>query len=492
MSRPSKTFLIEAGALRFRVDLRKTAGGYEQAGVFRDGIEDGRSLPGSEAFDAFDPMGGVVDHSWITSLLKQRPKPAPEVTILSDRLTSVVAEIPGGPGEDWRMGAEMEAQTISGLSSSEAVAASTRLPAESGMMCVWVTQVAMRDVAAMRTAVGEASKSRLVSVGHPAGIRLDSSAPQLESWTEFSLFHVAGGERIELRGWNGPEALAEAREDGEVAAALVKAGDSGFLLLAASDDMSAEKELSTVVDFSTSSGMETWSVALARACDPLTGQVLGLPLVNVPKQPPSPKALALAATGIAVGAALLLGGHYLLNRLNKANLEADLVRLQEPANRVAESRNKISELNREFQTLSAKQDDSASSDVNVYAHRRRIGALLDGIAVGSGVQGVVVLEFRPDKLDTVLTGAATTFNAPQALAGRIDAALAENGWRASLVRRTAKLLRSDGGPWSYEIRLTPGRPVSVDGPFIDDDDSSAANTSPSSRGGEESATAISF
>ncbi|MEM6911479.1 MAG: hypothetical protein AAF555_07825 [Verrucomicrobiota bacterium] len=458
MSRPSKTFLIQACPRHFRVDLRKTAQGYAVAQVLREGGGEG---PEEEGLELFDPAGsGVLETEWIVPLVRQRPKPAPEITILSDRITSVVSESPGGPGEDWRGAAEMEAQTISGLASSEAVAATTRLPANSGMIRSWIVQAAIRDVAAMRNAVSGASGSRLVSLGHPAGIRLDPTAPQLENWTDFTLFHAAGGERIDLRGWNGPDSLAEAKEDGEVAAALAQAGQTAQILLAASAP--AEAYSGTIADFSDPFWIESWSQALAKACDPLTGQILGLPLVSVPKPPPSAAAVAKTSGAIGLAMAVLLGGHFLLERSNHENLEENLREVKTPAERVSTARSQIAELKRELRTLQATARSAGASGVNVYAHRRRIGSLLDGIAAASKVREAVVVDFRPESLNTVLTGAATTFNAPQTLATEIDEALAGNGWRASLVRRTAKLLRPDGGPWSYEIRLTPTRPVRVD------------------------------
>ncbi|MEM9015800.1 MAG: hypothetical protein AAGC68_02215 [Verrucomicrobiota bacterium] len=488
MSRPTKTFLIEAGALHFRVDLTRNAGAYSVSDVFR---EESSAGSGPEGLDAFDPMGEPLDASWIAPLLKQRPKPAAEVTILSDKISTVVAELPVGPGEDWQASAEMEVQTISGLSSSEAVVSSTRLPAESGMVCSWVVQAAMRDVAAMRTAVASVSGSRLVAVGHPAGVRLDRVAPQVESWAEFALFHAPGGEKISLRGWNGPDALNDAMEDGEVSSALLESGEEGRLLLADPGPPPLGADSKTIVAFSSPEGTEVWSNALAQACDPLTGQILGLPLVSVPKPPPTTKTLALTATVIAVGTVLLLGAHFLLNRLIEANLNANLATLKEPADKVAASRQRIKQLETELRELEAKSKE-VGDDVNVYAHRRRIGALLDGIAAGAGVDNAVVIEFRPDKLDTVVTGAATTFNAPQNLASRIDEALAPNGWRAALVRRTAKLLRADGGPWSYEIRLNPGRPVEVEPPTLPSDEGATAAASPSESPAENGETAVAF
>lgn len=492
MSRPSKTFLIEAGANHFRVDLRKTANGYEVMQVLRPEVTDGQPGGSAEDFPSFDPFGGAaMDTEWIAPLLQLKPKPAAEITVLSDQVTAVIAEMPGTPGEDWRSSAEMEAQTISGLSSSEAIASTTRLPAEAGMVRCWTVQASMRDVGGMRKAIAESSKSRLVAVGNPAGIRLDPTAPQLESWNEFALFH-APGEKIDLRGWNGPDAFVEANEDGEVVAALLEAGEGARLLVAApveldapetpvfepdddvvetgppplADSLSGEGSttptgLATSIDLSSIAGAERWSAGLARSCDPLTGNLLGLPTVAVPKPPPTPQALATAAIGLGVLTALLLAGHYFLNQQRKEALEANLTQINSPAQRVVEANKRITELEKELKELAAKAS-AGDGEVNVYAHRRRIGALLDGIAAGATVSGAIVLDVKPDKLDTVLSGAATTFNAPQELAGSIDAALASSGWRAALVRRTAKLLRPDGGPWSYEIRLSPGRPVSVD------------------------------
>jgi len=467
MPRPDKTFLIEAGETRFRVDLRRTAGGYEPARLIRDEAAPEAGVDSLEGIDAFDPGGGraPLDTAWITDLLKRRPRPAREITVLSDRVTAVVAELPGATGESWQSGAEMEAQTVSGLSSSESVTAAARLPAEAGIARCRVVQTPMRDLAALRAAVSAAGGSRLVSVGPAAGVQIDPAAPQVESWSEYALFHAGGGDRIDLRGWNGPDALAEALEDAEVASALAEGGDRARLVLAnpAGTGTATAVEAATRVDFSNPAGLETWSAALARACDPLTGRVLGMPVLSVPKAPPTPAALGLTAAGIALVTLLLLGGHYWLTERNRVRLEGDLARYQEPKERLDASRTRITELQRELKDLEKEEGATpGEAEVDVFDHRRRIGALLDGVAAGSGVAEAVVLEMQPDGLDTIVTGAATSFNAPQDLAGRIDEALAAHGWRAALVRRTAKLLRADGGPWSYEIRLTPGRPVTTE------------------------------
>ncbi len=463
MSNLRKTFLVEAGDHRFRVDLRRTSKGFRVERVLHhEGSASPQGNPGQAGFDAFYAFGGraPLDTGWVAPLLKRGPRPASDIAVLTDRTTAVVTEIPGDGG-----GAELEAQTISGLSSSEAVTATTRLPAEAGLFRCWTVQAAMRDVAALRTAVAGAKRGRLVSVGHPGGVRLDATAPQLESWSEFSLYHAGGGERIDLRGWNGPDALAEALEDPEVASTCTAADGGACVLLAVRGEAIGSIESELLFDFREKPVIEAWSAALARSCDPLTGRVLGMPLISVPKPPPSSASLVASAIGMSVVALLLMGGHYWVTERSQQRLQTELVELKEPVERLASQRQRITQLTGELKQLVEEEQKSASvANVDVFAHRKRIGALLDGIAEGAEIEKAVVLEMKPDGLETVIAGVATTFNAPQDLAGRIDRALADHGWRASLVRRTAKLLRADGGPWTYEIRLSPGRPIPLDQP----------------------------
>lgn len=481
-SRPEKTFLVEAGETCFRVDVRRSGKGYELLRVLRAKEEVDAHTEGIDAFLPGDGRGHF-DTDWITELLKHRPRAARDIVVLSDRVTVVVAEIPGVGGEDWRSSAEMEAQTVSGLSSAESIFSAARLPSEAGIAKCWTVQTALRDVAALRSAVASGGGGcRLVSVGHPGGIRLDPSAPQLEGWSEVALFHGMARDRLDVRGWNGPDAFAEALEDGEVSSALAGgAGDEVRILVGGSGVVLPEGNGVSIVDLREDAAAEMWAARLADACDPLTGRILGMPVVNVPKLPPSPARLAGTAVGIGVVALLLMGAHYLLTERNKKALEADLERFKAPAEKLAASNRRITELRKQLKDAEKEEQDSRSStDLDALAHRKRIGSLLDGIAAGTEVQEAVVMKVVPTGLDTMVSGAATTFNAPQELAGRIDESLSGYGWRAALVRRTAKLLRPDGGPWSYDIRLTPGRPIA--NPAANTSESATSKSTPADDG----------
>ncbi|MEM9283725.1 MAG: hypothetical protein AAGA96_18030, partial [Verrucomicrobiota bacterium] len=290
--RPDKTFLVQAGTERLRIDLRRGAGGFATAQVLR-GVG---AAPGARDADTpprgADPFLGnegreSVDTDGLVALLSRRPRPAREITVLSDRLTAVVTDIPGLGGESWQSSAEMEAQTVSGLATSEALSAATRLSSDAGVIRAWVVQAPIRDFTALRAAVNRSARGgRLVAVGHPAGIRIASPAAQLELWPEFSLFHAPGGDRIELQGWNGPFAAADALADANVTTALVATAPQTDLLLAISEADGVEKDARRL-DLADEKAAATWADALAHACDPLSGRILGMPLVAVPKPPPS-------------------------------------------------------------------------------------------------------------------------------------------------------------------------------------------------------------
>ncbi|MEM7600107.1 MAG: hypothetical protein AAF357_01675 [Verrucomicrobiota bacterium] len=481
-SPPQKTFLVEADGVRFRVDLRLATSGFQVIRVLHD--QRAESASAGSPTD-LDPLFSAVSRSpidtrWIHSLLKGRPSPAREVTVLSDRITAVVAEIPDASLESWQSGAEMEAQTVSGLSSSEAVAASVRLPAGAGIVRTWIVQAAMRNVIAIRTAVSEASRGRLVSLGHPAGVRLDPRVPQLESWSEFALFHVGSGDRIDLRGWNGPEAMEQALEDREVSSSLASARDQSRLLLAVSPDSlrSAPPSTAETIDFTDPGGIDIWCNALAQACDPLTGRVLSMPLVSVPKAPPS-RAERMATTFTTAGVTLLLlVGHFFFTARSRAQLKGDLTRLKAPTTLLATNQKRINELQRQLKELEQSRIGIGEDKMDFFAHRKRIGALLGGVAAGAGVKEAIVLELRSEGMETLVSGVAMTYHAPVTLAREIDDALAAHGWRATLELRTAKLLEADGGPWSYEIRLTPDRPVTTEAQSMPSSEDPGKNATP--------------
>ncbi|MEM9446552.1 MAG: hypothetical protein AAGA18_14500 [Verrucomicrobiota bacterium] len=460
--RPDRTYLIEAGDQRFRVDLRRKEGSFEVAQVLS-----GR--PGSHKSDADlglgDPLLGgfreAVDSPGLISLLKLRPKPAREIAVLSDKITVVISNVDTLAGDNWQSTAEMEAQTLSGLSSSESVSASSRLTAEHGLMRAWTIQASMRDLASLRsTLTKEARGCRLISVGHPGGVRINAPNGQLESWPEFALFHAPGGERINLRSWNGANALKEALADPEVTNGLLPTHGPATILLATKDKFENQQGYNWL-DLSKKEALATWAHALAKACDPLSGRILGMPLISVPKPPPSTTTLVASSAGFAAAILLILGTHYLLTKQSTTHLKEDLTALQAPAQKLASDNKRINELRTELKAIEEELTGvDNSNEIDVLAHRKRITALLQGVSSGATVKEAVILKISPDEgLDTVLSGVATTFNAPQGLARQIDENLASYGWRASLFRRTAKLLRDDGGPWSYEIRLTPGRPV---------------------------------
>ncbi|MEM1159183.1 MAG: hypothetical protein AAGH72_13120 [Verrucomicrobiota bacterium] len=456
--RPDKTFLIQAGEHFLRVDLQRRQAGYQVLKTLRGRQQAIRKEADTEDF--FVEAKRHIDIEGITGLLKQGGKPAREISVLSDQITAVVAEVDAIGESDWHSAAQMEAQTVSGLSTAESMFASSRLSSEQGLVKAWTVQVSMRNITALRAAIGQVARgSRLITVGHPAGIRMQSPSAQLENWSDFALYHVPDVPNIDLKGWNGASAIADALADPEVAAGLMPSEQPAYVIVASDQQFENSNSLNWL-DFAQDPAIEAWASALAEACDPLTGRILGMPLVAVPKAPLGNAALAMASVGFAAVMILILGIHYGLTLLNEKHLRDDLAEFEAPAEKIKADREKISALKVELKKLDAELESSYQSDeIDVLAHRKRISALLAGVSEGSNIKEAVVLEISPDEdMNTLLSGIATSFNAAQDLARNIDTYLAEHGWRATLFRRTAKLLRDDGGPWTYEIRLSPSPP----------------------------------
>ncbi|MEM6884944.1 MAG: hypothetical protein AAF571_07915 [Verrucomicrobiota bacterium] len=457
--RPDKTFLIQAGNHFFRTDLRCAEVGYQVIRTIRGGNEpnspEGEYVPGRPSRN--------INISGITALMKRAPRPAREITVLSDQVNAVVSDIDVLDESDWQNAARMEAQSISGLSTAESIFASSRLASEQALAKAWTVQVSIREVAGLRAAIQKSCSScRLVCVGHPAGIRIQTPQAQLENWSDFALYHVPNVPNIDLKAWSGETAIEDALSDPVVAEGLLPSDNPATVIIASDQQFENSNSLNWL-DLAEDSSIETWAAALAEAADPLSGRILGMPVVTVPKAPMNAKTLGLISAGFSLLMLLILGVHFGLNYMQQKHLEEGLATVSAPTQKLNSSVQQINSLKKELKKLDLEIASlDQTEEIDVLAHRRRISALLAGVSAGSNTQDAVILEISPeDDLNTALIGMATTFNAPQQLARDIDRQLASSGWRARLFRRTAKLLSDDGGPWTYEIRLSPSSPRQV-------------------------------
>jgi len=459
----NKTFLIETEAVCFRVDLRRVDRGYKVARVFEAAPEPPAEKEEADAFPDLDESFGAPDDAyradWVVPLLKMRPRPAPEVTVLSDKVGTLVAEFPGMVREELHDALELEAHTLLGFSAAEAQLASARLHAPEGMVKFRVTQAAMDVLLSLRRAVVRSSGSRLVAVGHPGGIGLTRGAAQLELWPRFALLQSTEQGRQEVRAWTGSDAHSEALADERVLDIFHQEGTVCLSGLAEAPRL--PEGASPACDLRTAEGRQFWSEGLAAAVHPMEGNLPGLPCIVVPKPPTSTTALVGTAAAITVATVVLLAAHHIYSGNLKTRLEATFAELEAPVKKLRADQSRYSELQREHRRLLKEMGNRGdrSGDVNPFVQRMRLGALLDGLAQASGGEEAALVELRSEGSAVRLHGLATRFEAPQTMAENIDRALAENGWRASLVRRTAELLQANGGPWSFEILLSPDRPV---------------------------------
>ena len=442
-SKSKKTFLVEAGNSRFRIDLNLIGDRFVVDRIVQGEAEG----PDTYARSPSDP-------SWLTRLLKTGPRPAREVTLLTSRAFAVMAEIPELASGEIRSALEMEAQTVTGLAANAAQLSHMMLPSEPGDLKCWVVQAPRAELLGYRAAVA-AARCRLVSVGHPSGIPLETGECQVECWPDFVLIHT--GAHHEFRGWSGTLAHREAFDDTEVAALL---GQGEGMLLAGTGIVDMPSQFSAGIDvvrMDDNEGMARWSAALAELVDPLG--VPTFPTISLPKPPRSNAALGSIAAVIVAGVILFSVGHHLLDKRTHQILKDDLQELSAPLEALAAERTQISKLNVRIRQLEEEaQGVTEANGIDPAEHRQRMGALLAGISRSANSRAVVLKVFPGKDASVIIEGVATTPEEPQKLAGRLDAELASTGWRAQLVRRIAKLLQAGGGPWTFEIQLTPEHP----------------------------------
>ncbi len=393
-------------------------------------------------------------HDWIAGLLRRRPAPSANVLLLTSECIPVLAEIAAmTAGGQLRDLLAMEAEHASNVSGADSLIGFLALQAEAGLQRFWICQAPWELVTGCRQAVASAG-CRLLQLGHPGGIPLESGRPQLEHWLDASLFHAGNGKTREMHAWSGAAASAEA-------SAFARAGHFQEPVLRVSASAGNAPGEGDRIDLREEPGLRRWAEGLAAAHRALDGWLCGVPLIDVPPPPIGRRDQVRVGAAAAAAAALLIGFHYFANHLRVEALRSELDVVSAPARDLAEIERQLAGLRAERTKLEG--GDGGADASHLLDQRKRITALLDGIASGQD-PAAVILAIRPDGDVTRATGLSLSPQAPQAMSARMAERLGAQGWRVSLVRRTAKLANEDGGPWEFEIAFFPVAPAPRTGP----------------------------
>lgn len=446
-TRPAKTILVQAGTLAFRVDLTLGPDGFKPREIACIDIE--RKPKGKDPLPEKDPSENEFETNWITTLLEQKPSPSKRVKILSTDVHCAVLEMPLLNDYNADDAVALEAEAFFNVPISDAQWSWMRLPAEDGLVKGWVSLTPIEKLLAWRNAVSEVRGSQLEAVGHPCGIRLGNNIPQAEVWPDLVLLHVRVSEQREIFGWSGKNALKEAINDPETKDFF----EDPELSLVHHEEKSVSLKPALSIELSNDEQRVQWVEALSTMIDPLETKLATLPVIRLPQKPLSNQFVAAISGGVAAGMALLLGIHFLFSTITLQNLGNEVAALREPRNQLSELRKEEQTLKQELRRLQSGQKETMTV-VNLDDQRARMGSLLKGLSEAAG-SGIVLTQIQPDGFTVLIEGVAATSEGTLEYTNLINEIMGKDGWIAKVQKREAQFIRPGGGPWVFELLLSP-------------------------------------
>jgi len=344
--RPARTVLVDTGTARFRVDLSRQSGRFCVDRMMNDS---GSVASAAVSDGADDPLGEGLpqdDGRWVTALLRQKPRPAAEVTLLSARVAAAVFEVPFMGGESEEEAIAMELESLTGLGTAKTQWTWKRLPGSDGLLKAWASQASLEQLMVWRQAVSAIRSCHLVAVTHPAGLPLEAES-QLELWPGFALFQPFDGGAGEMQSWPGERAADSALADEGIRDAI---SQEALVVLTAGGRLPRELKGCPVLDLEEEAGRMRWGDRLARALDPLSQKLEMLPRLMIPKPEMTMRQLVITTFGVTGVAALVAIGHFAFLKASINHLDVQVAALRVPVDEVREGEKEIRELRRQLRT----------------------------------------------------------------------------------------------------------------------------------------------
>ncbi|HZE97520.1 MAG TPA: hypothetical protein VE981_10880 [Planctomycetota bacterium] len=375
--------------------------------------------------------------------------------VFTQAISVAAGAVRGLPEAEVAKALAFEASTLSGVAAEHSLIAWKALPGESRESEFWVTQIGRPEMEQVRLAVAKLG-GKLAGIAHPAGVPAPLRARE-GPWR-----------RVEI--WQDLSATVEGVGDGAI---VVRAG-RGDLSRRTPTDLAPSEILiagtrpppmridADIVRLDDEATLQAWLGLWANA---LSQKTPAVPLVRPPDRVLGQSIrIGVAAGGFAAIVALAVL-HYFPLRAERAQLEADLARVQEPAKKLAEIKKQVDAAEAEATKLRAAGGPVGTA-------WSRLPARIMDVLTSRVPQGLVVDDFDAGWDRATIRGLCKDPVTADRLAEALEQDLAKDNCR---VTPALKALHSQAtGQYEFEIEI-----VSSFAPA-----SSAAAARPRSRRGD--------
>lgn len=419
-----------------------------------------------------EPRPGLDDlPSLVEAALVLGPKPGRKVWVLAtDLWTQTLAMALRSTAklseEDLTRALSFEVETLSGISAFESVVGYTPVPSnKENERCFWVLQVRSGDRDQIDEIVRKAG-SKLGGIGHPGGLPVpltpaeegDPSWQRVELWPDVIVcLHGAPPQPVQVHLINADpqqERWHAEEEDWRNRMGSVRRRE---MLLTSGELVTFKDDGQPALHEEAEPARLAWLTAWAKE---LNKGTVAVPLVRPLPQPMS-DGLRLAIAGcLAAVLAGLCWGHYVFAQLFQlAPARAEIRRLQEPIQLMADLDQQASKLDKDLAELRKQTEALRQTNDTLLAQRQRLARLLAALAEHLP-DDLLIQKIDGDIGAPCIHGLCLRESQANQFAARLAQAL-PGDWQVKETRLKAQEKFTNGAPFAFQVHLSLVGPANV-------------------------------
>ena len=383
--------------------------------------------------------------------------------VLTTRIWSQIVSLPalaidGLSEEELRNALKFEIETLSGVDAELALIGFQKIREASGNFQFWVSVIPAFEFSQVVSLL-ETRGCRAVFLGHPAGMGVLGTEPQIEFWPGL-VCHRKADDLGEVEFSHASPDSGRWIEDFELGKEAI--GNAGYLL---SESNAIESlagfgvELDRVKNLDSGSELIDW---LSSVVGKLENKSACPPFIVKRKPESTPKTRIVLKALLAILAIAACYAHWSWINQQDKKIAAEIERYRKPTQ---EKKSYDSEI---FKTIK-KRNDLEQEAENIRLDSRKVQFLLESQTdrIASLLQilrdlhtsDIMINEISQDDKGLYIAGISLNSETAPMLANRMRDLARPKGWQVTPAAQMGKKEMINGGPWDFKIRLTDSGPV---------------------------------